>query len=166
MEAGTDPGLKLIVDGKPVPGALLSVRDGIVYVPAMAVYPTVRDPQRWQDPQSYHLWAANERYAFVYESLAIAAGESKALIETQGTGAETPLSAGPYIRFGRLMLPVAPVAGEAAIPYGNASHNPAAAPSPSPMGQTGPASCCPSVPTSFTSCSHSAKPWVPGFGPT
>jgi hypothetical protein len=135
MEAGTDPSLTLVVEGKPVPGVILSVRDSIVYAPVRAVYTTAEGAQRWQSPLYYSLQVANERYVLSGETLGIgvylpeAAIGSHRFILSGGKWSDAvmdgrlDLLATPYVRFGQLMLPVAPIGGEGTIPYGKARHD-------------------------------------------
>gem|GEM_PF-4800021 len=124
MTAGTDPQLRLVVNGEAIPEAQLAVRDGVIYAPAAAIYQddwTIA----WSEvkgPEAY-AFARNEQFRTCEIVVRFEAGErSAASGQDAGT---TELLGLPYLRFYRLMIPVAPVGGTGKLPFAKAVHDPA-----------------------------------------
>lgn len=123
MEAGTDPQLRLVVNGEAIPEAELAVRDGLIYAPAAAIYQDGKTVD-WQavEGPDVHAFAANERFTLCGSAAEFQAGERTATARESAAAAE--LLGLPYLRFHRLMIPVAPVGGAGTLPYAEAVHDP------------------------------------------
>lgn len=127
MTAGDDQKLHLVVNGRPVPDAVLAVRNGVIYAPGNAIYmdPRVRD---WRAAQIGVVSGevANDRFTLNTPVLVIESGRNTArLLPIPGADQSMPLAAPTYRRFSQTMMPVAQVGGLGAIPYGEAAHDPA-----------------------------------------
>jgi len=123
MTKGTDPNLRLVVNGEPIPDAELAMRDGLIFAPAAAIYqdPRMADWRKDVGPET-HAFAANEQFALCSPVVTFKVGERKV---TASEGAEIDeLPALPYLRFQQLMIPAAPVEGTGTLPYAEAVYDP------------------------------------------
>jgi len=123
MTKGTDPNLKLVVNGEAIPEAELALRDGLIYAPASAIYrdPRMADWRRDVGPET-HAFAANEEFALCSPVATFTAGKRSVTLSDGTEVAE--LLAVPYLRFQQLMIPVAPEGGTGMLPYAGAVHDP------------------------------------------
>lgn len=122
MTEGTDPDLLLVVNGETIPEAALAVRDGVIYAPAAAIYQDDWEIA-WSEvkgPDAY-AFARNEQFQTCAPVVRFMAGERRAFAgQDAGT---TELLGLPYLRFYRLMIPVAPVGGMGKLPFAEAVHD-------------------------------------------